>query len=303
MDKTPEINSPSESPKIPEHWQVAVGETTDYRVIYLDKDNGYIAGLAKVKSDHYREYLVGTDGSPLIARNLHAGYWDDSMGGEQRPSAGLRKWGAMQQTYDFGSDLNLDPSLSIDFFREEEIEHESYGGSMVGPDTTENIINLIRFSPQGTLESIFMTSDKQPILEFLNKKDKFIKRDWNRGAIESLGGFRILDQGEQNKLIFVNKEGKKEYLVSWGTEVEEDGNGDKVPFFVVIQSHFNAGNEETRRIIRSPIQIDMEKVKSAVLSKPPYPKDEKGRLVVPWTNIDRIVGASLSYSYPPPKSK
>jgi hypothetical protein len=52
--------------------------------------------------------------------------------------------------------------------------------------------------------------------------------------------------------------------------------------------------------------LDMQKVEEAVYSRPPYPKERiagKDRLIVPWRNIDRIVGASLSYSYLPPNPK
>lgn len=88
------------------------------------------------------------------------------------------------------------------------------------------------------------------------------------------------------------------FRVEWGIEKfgleRERGN---VDLLSVSQTHIPTGIVKT---LRAPLELDVEDVSGAVFSRPPYPKDERGRLAIPWGNIDRIVGASLSYSYPPP---
>lgn len=78
---------------------------------------------------------------------------------------------------------------------------------------------------------------------------------------------------------------------------QEGGNADLLSVF---QTHIPTGIIKT---LKAPLALNAQRVSRAVFSTPPYPKEEMGRLVVPWRNIHRLVGASLSYSYSPQNPK
>jgi trehalose-6-phosphate synthase len=61
------------------------------------------------------------------------------------------------------------------------------------------------------------------------------------------------------------------------------------------------------RTLCAPIALDMDKIAKMVFSKPPYEKIKDKLsgtedLVVPWREIDRIMGVGPSYSRPRPQS-
>ena len=278
-----ETGSTAENPKIPENWQFPErDEGIPLRAIQVDKDEGY---LALDMSSHGRgiiDYFFSRDGIPLLERNV-----------ANLPCIQIYKWGELQIEYFFT--YGQTPYMNVSFSKLEALDAQ--------PKSIKDFLipsNVLGFTERGIIDKVLMQSPKlegpDPDIEFSGFQDKQV----HYGVLR-LHGLKILDQEQPNKLVLINRQGKKEYVVLGDTVIEEGGDGKKVPFFVVTQSHFDAENKETRKILRGPTQIDMEKVKLSLLSKPPYPKDEKGRLVIPWANIDRIVGASLSYSYPPPK--
>ena len=292
MDNSAEKSPSQEQPKIPENWQFEErGELS--QVVQIDPIERYLA-LKRTHLNHpevtgITDYFFDRNGLPLSVRS-----YTDFSGGKYSVYLKVRG-GEHQVEYSFS---HHEPyALGVSFFKSEET-------SMSPLSTIANPMDGISFGPDGRPEIVRMArpwvkkSPNPPSIDFSNAKDEFIKRYWNCYKIFNRGGFKILDQAQPNKLVFVNKEWKKEYVVVWDTVMEEKSNGDEFPVFVVTQSHIDEGREKEVKIFKSPIQIDMEKVKSALLSKPPYQKDENGRLVVPWRGVDRIVGASLSYSEP-----
>lgn len=78
--------------------------------------------------------------------------------------------------------------------------------------------------------------------------------------------------------------------------LDVDRNGREVPFFIFTLLYKPTGMTKTLRV---PLRIDMDQVINASFSKPPYPVQSVGKVEsvrAPWTEIDRIVGASLSQS-------
>lgn len=100
----------------------------------------------------------------------------------------------------------------------------------------------------------------------------------------------------ERQVVF-NQDREPIFKVEWGIQksgLEEEK--DRAYLLSVSQTHIPTGIIKT---LKAPLGLDIEKVLEAVFSRPPYRKDDRGRLVIPWRNIDRIVGAGLSYSYPP----
>ncbi|MBF8250118.1 MAG: hypothetical protein HW400_719 [Candidatus Levybacteria bacterium] len=99
---------------------------------------------------------------------------------------------------------------------------------------------------------------------------------------------------------------------TWGWEIENDRKeiiykigwkyGDNGNFFLT-QVHILTG---IKKVLEAPLQLDLANIRKAVLVKPPYKKIKAGdleHLDVPWRDIDKILGVSLSYSYPIPQEK
>ncbi len=114
------------------------------------------------------------------------------------------------------------------------------------------------------------------------------------------GELKVEREYSRNQLVYLDNYRRKVFRVEW--KVDEGYNSEqereKCPLLFVSQTHIPTDIIKT---LSAPLRIDLQKVADAVFARPPYPKDERGRLVVPWRNIDRIVGARLAYSYPPQK--
>jgi len=288
-----EVDSSPQNFKIPDNWQFQE-KSISLPVLQIDLSERYLA-LRRTYPKYPEEteiidYFFDRQGLTLMARSFK----DFSS---DKYSVDIKKKGEIQVEYSFS--YHEPYTMSVSFFNPEET-------SMSTSSFVANPMDGIFFSTDGRSAVVRMArpwikdSPNPPGIDFSNEKNEFIKRDWDCYKIFDRGSFRLLDQDQSNKLVFVNREGRKEYVVVWDTVMEETREG-RQAFFVLTQSHFDVGSQETRKILKSPLQINIEEVKTALLSKPPYPKDDKGRLVVPWRDIDRLVGARLSYSYPPQK--
>lgn len=97
-------------------------------------------------------------------------------------------------------------------------------------------------------------------------------------------------------------QGNKVFQIVYGIkdiEVRPEGKMQKV--FFSDQTHLETGIVKG---VIAPLSIDIEKVNAAANVVPRYAQKRIAGLKilnVPWTNIGRVVGASISYSYPPPK--
>lgn len=119
---------------------------------------------------------------------------------------------------------------------------------------------------------------------------------------EYLGEFLEKEGDSPNKIKFTDADGKDIYYIEWRIgEIRWPQRDNSVAVegtLVVERTHVPS---KTIQTLTLPLSFwpNFDRLRTILLSKPPYKKDENGRLVVPWRNIDRIVGASLSYSYLP----
>lgn len=140
-------------------------------------------------------------------------------------------------------------------------------------------------------------------LDRVSLGDTFITDRDQGGIIESPRLYFDMRYEKWRSSVFgANKE--EIFRIKWSEEVSEVGAEKiKATFLVVSQTHVPTKIE---KILKAPLRIDRQKYIDAVFAKPPYGKERvagQDRLVVPWRSIDRLVGASLSYSYPPDQSQ
>lgn len=208
MDNIPEINPKTENIKIPEHWQFEE-KSKALPVLQIDPSDKYLA-LRRTYPEHpeittITDYFFDRDGLPLEARS-----YSDFSGGKY--SIDIKKRGKIQVEYSFS---HHEPyAISVSFFNPEET-------SMSMLHSIANPMDGIFFATDGKSAIVRMArawvkNSNPPGIDFSNEQNEFIKRDWNCYKIFDRGRFRLLDQAEPNKLVFVNKEGKKEYVVVWG---------------------------------------------------------------------------------------
>jgi hypothetical protein len=96
-------------------------------------------------------------------------------------------------------------------------------------------------------------------------------------------------ENKPGETVFLDRTGKeKRFLVEWNIASDQGSDEQEVNFLVITETHILSGEKQ---IIRCPIWLNHERVKDAVYGSG-----------LEWRNIDRIVGASLLYSYPPPQS-
>lgn len=104
-----------------------------------------------------------------------------------------------------------------------------------------------------------------------------------------------------NHYVFVDGENNDQgFDLEWNIIEKDIGIDEKASFLVVSRTFFN--DQDNRETFQTPLSVDIKKIREALLSKAPYPKDPKtGRLDIPWWGIGGRVGISLGNSklYPP----
>lgn len=110
--------------------------------------------------------------------------------------------------------------------------------------------------------------------------------------------FRFAGYYPGHSKVYLDSSGKEAYAASFGI----DGSNR----MILTQRHIPSG---TIKVVSAPLEISVEEIRKIVFSKPPYtqiPPPVRGALPmldVPWRNIDRIMGATLSYSTPNKKQE
>lgn len=109
-------------------------------------------------------------------------------------------------------------------------------------------------------------------------------------------GFAVRqDQDRPNSVFFQDRSGKDIFHTTW--DVVDGQNGREI---YLDEEHLTTG---TKRIARAPVTLDITGIKDSYLIKPPYTLGDDLALDVPWEGVDRFIGASLGYIYPPSKKK
>lgn len=293
-NKTPEINRTQES-QIPENWQFSERKDSYNwpvtEIIQVDPENGFLAlkqpfGNRTKDIEYFFNHQGGVYQSSLKRENL-------------APKPRIEIW---IEDKEFGSRFKNwgSAGISVALFKSELVPlHRSSGkveetpvfdhfakvsfdaGKLVQVELTNlfaadgdrRIISpLIEISPDE--KGNFSVELKNP------QKWKIFK---DRGA--PLGEFDTYARDEEGRY-------KQDFKVKYSVT---DGR------LTVSQTHIATGITKT---IEVPMTLDMRGVRDAFSSKAPYQEvqtaDGKSHLGVPWRNIDKLVGAKLSFS-PPPK--
>lgn len=284
--RTPRLDMSMEL-QIPQHWDCPSRGNPNVKILQLDVKKGL---LATKEDDYTSDTLFGYNGKSLTYRS-----WSHPP---SAPSCGLH-YNAMGIEiegdlgyYFYGRDASpgLMSDMSIDIF----------AGS-----TRDNSLDLLaKFRFGGSkldnirLNSLFYSSEKKGkilgpeiAIDFgADNTTKLIDGDGNDGWKRSA------DIGENPTVVkYLNREDIVCFALSWEKTDER---------LIVRELHLGSG---IVKILETPLRIDLKKINEAVFSQAPYEiiKSKTGpdRLDVPWRNIDQIVGASLSYSFPLPQNK
>lgn len=298
-----EIKLLPENLKIPENWNFPekFSGPTDIVVDQVDESQNYLR-LHFVRDDlteREKEYFF-SNGQPVYERETAS------------TLPHIFHWGEVDTQYTL--ELDLYKRLKYFFVDFSHREGDLLGNSIKQSEKDYDNDAMIgaggfTFSPNGEIKMLligmpFVEQDGNFIpvadiaLTLTNGGNRFNANDYRPTVEEIDPKYMIADRSETNKIILNNIQGQDAFITEWGIKTEEDKRGIKAPFFVVTRSHSTTGTVQT---LRSPMQVDLGLITESAFSRPPYPKDDKGRLVVPWRNLDRLVGASISYSYPPPK--
>lgn len=127
-----------------------------------------------------------------------------------------------------------------------------------------------------------------PTINIVLDEDKkgLAKEDWRYGDLsyKDRQNFTYVETEDKRNEVKLAKGKDLVYRIQW--EVEGDS-------MVVKQTHIPTG---VVKVIKAPIRIDIEKIKEPALAKTYYKKGKSRELIMPWKNIDRIIGVNLTYS-------
>ena len=293
-----EISQSSENLKIPENWKFPERDQPDLKPVQVESDSRFLA-FTVPDGRHQKsvEYFFDNEGeisgyciTPLVG-NISVGLTTDS-----------------RSVYDFHRYASLDAPKVIDvtvIFKNSELSDETledrigYIGSLYGNVYLVNVdsVFLKQSEEEKEIKSPrFGLRIENGEVKFDAMAPKAYFEDRNEYIVEN---FVIRKKTEQTAEIF-DKGGKQIFGVEWRTE-ESDKDEGGGQFLVINQTHIPTGIVKT---LRSPLRFNLGKITESLSVGPPYNKEKKtGKevLVVPWRNIDRIVGASISYSYSPQK--
>lgn len=298
----PEINQSSEGLKIPENWKFRERNVPGIEVDDIDLDQRFIAiNLLDVQSreygdEKYADYFFDSEGKETLFRKIRVTGWVPP-GDEEKRDRNL-----------FQREIFLSRAEGILFYDirgNRRLIESNRGLVNVHLDSPgEDPFNVVSYEGQRLeyIESYAFAED--PGREDLEKRGYIKSRIFSIKKVngqlefdpeleleeESPTGLQFQPQNIPNSAIYLDENGKETFRIDW--KINDEGS------LIVSQTHVPTGIIKT---LSAPLRIDTKKVADAVFARSPYPRDDKGRIVVPWRNIDRIVGASISYSYPPQK--
>ena len=297
MDKTPETNSSPENPKIPENWNFLGRNDPGLKIRQIDLDKSFLAfnlpdnpisrTLPHYKGE-YRDYFFDQEGRRLDERVHGAFDTHINVVRDIKVSYSAHEWAGPNH-------INLD----IVFLKSETASPPAF--ELAGANYTSGRLSSVSLGSCFTSiagEENYLRSPMFIIGQY--SRESLRSGNWEINFSEALpanNSFAVSDIIDRQ--VVFNQDKEPIFRVEWGIQKSGlEGEKDNVDLLSVSQTHIPTGIIKT---LKAPLDLDVEKVSEAIFSRPPYPKDQRGRLVVPWRNIDRIVGASLSYSYPPPK--
>lgn len=306
-----EIDSPPENPKIPGDWKFPERGDPGLKVTQIDLGERFLAFTLPDGSDNKSvDYFFGSEGDitgyrviPVIG-SISVGLTSDN----KLTYDVLRIVSSLQAPELNGMSIYLKQAKSNLLL---DLIEDRLGGFMYGG---RELLGL-------ELDSIFLEETEQQTgiesprctLSFTIPTDKgqeggklvfevIQPREYDAYRREYIAGDFVLVKEAEKKIHVFDKNRKKVFEIE--PSIEEAGThevGSEV--LVFKQTHTPSGIIKT---LKGPLRVDLQKVEETINVRAPYDKEKVGgkdRLVVPWTNIHRIVGAGLSYSYPPPNPK
>lgn len=306
-----EIKQSFEGLKIPENWNFPERDKPGINIIHLDLDHNFLSFILPNNPSinpplvhnwyrgEYRDYFFAPDGKKLHSLS-HTGF-------ETRIELVSDNFA----TYRINEGKSKRDSVDIFFSSSYSEDNNSY--------LPPNELGQIQYLT-GRLQAVFLGK------VFATDKEEEIKSPFalvhNLRDVRGLGdgewifsqehesfnsGFlsprRVSEKENTVGIYILNSKQKEEkvFEVEWKVQRGDREEEKSREYLVVSQTHIPTDIIKT---FRAPLSLDMQTVEDAVYSSPPYPKERiagKDRLVVPWRNIDRIIRARLSYSYPPPQ--
>lgn len=300
-----------ENTQIPPHWNFPERKYMGLglKVTDIDVDQGFLAFDLPDRPDYkglpgygggYVDYFFDESGEPIDTRHsfglntsitvqsdfeVAVNVYDDLL--ERHPSLRIRFEKPATDSRDFFT--HLLGSFSFESLR----------------DKNKNLLKRKLVSVR--LGEIFSIIDEnggisspEIIFDRATGKDGLKTDEWELVPL-NLGEFHFKYPKNANEAVFFDDEENVVFKLEWEiTEEETDDPGVLVPAsLVVTETHFPT---QVRKVLQSPLTVDLSAVLEAAFAKPPYTKNKDGDLIVPWRGIGRIVGATLSYeNLPQPK--
>jgi len=314
-----EVDSSPGNPKIPENWDFFEKEHNP-NVTQIDQRERYIAFKYGDVDPENREYIFGPDGSKIYKRSQSNSL--DYVNVTEIQGEGV-------QNYIFREVLLADnilpalkskPKVGEKILEVRILESQSFE-KFYQVTYKMNAGNDIVFSSRGKplfakIGGLFVLRDglvpaPTMALSLAQGKEGLRKEDWELDpkifANQPQEDFVAERQEGLNGIDYYNSRGEKKFSNTWDIELREDRMGNETPFLLIAQNYYGRsqkiGKEVLQKILAVPTQINMGQIGERMLSVPPYQRNESDKLVISWTETGRIVGASLSYFYPPPTSQ
>lgn len=305
MDNVPERPLSQEKLQVPESWQFPERDEPGLKLMQIDPEERFLAlTVPDGKGHKSAEYFFDTEGNIsryLVPRanslnNIDVGLTSDikviyNIEHGIRSSPHLLRPSDISVFLISSKEDIMDPDfgekgmLGIFYYKDGEL-HAVVAESIFaeGKSYIESPRFFLRVSNDGT--------PWRPSFGFnVHKPSEYdsSKREFDTGNF-------VLRWISRQKLDVIDKDKKQVFEIEFGEESDREDHGRRSLF--ISQKHTPTG---IIKILRAPLRIDLQKIGEILNSKPPYNKERMGakeHLVVPWRNIDRVVGASLSYSYP-----
>ncbi|MEK7518031.1 MAG: hypothetical protein AAB583_05810 [Patescibacteria group bacterium] len=293
-----EVDSSPENPKIPENWDIPrdLVNNPKSKAIQVDEKERLaafaIAGKRRMYNYqkpadvmYYHDFIFDREGKLKASRKNHGFKTIIELNGEQK----IEYW-----FYEEDKDPSVYKILSTEiYFTPVFLDEKKYLinrslGAFKYPGSGDLTAAMLGNVFEGYQEKSFIYSPQPQLIIRGGDVVEITNEIWPMSR-------KYPDNAQPipKDFTYIDKEGKESFRVEWRSE---EG------YFILSQKHIPSGILKT---LKAPLKLDMEKVSEAAYSKPPYGKERivgQDRLVVPWRNIDRLVGAGLSYSYPSPKT-
>lgn len=314
MDNLAEKSQP-EKIAIPEYWKFPERNKKGLVVKQIDLPQGFLAitlpGASyykekKIYKGEYVDYFFNQEGRPRELRR-HSGF-DTQIKlrkGESEMLLNIHEWGRLPEFSEFNGISILEPDANPRIIEDPSkmLATVSYRYPLNNIDNSTHY-NLLSTSCFG--ENFVVDRKGKKIKApgsllnvVLSRGDGLKAFHWELSSLFPYeDDFLREEQRELNEVLFRDKNGKESVVFKLKWDVK-DG------ILIATQTHLPT---QVSRTLRAPITLDMSEIAKVVFAQPPYekPGDESNDsedLVVPWREIDRIIGISLSYSRPVPQKK